>query len=234
VLRPLARLPARLLVTLGVLASCGASPAPNPRLVSAQTGGALGLADALEALIDDGQATNRDRSWAYEQVVRTREDDASAAYARALVTARLVESRGLRAASLVRDVEREAERSRELDPGFRSGAATEVLGMLYVMAPGMLLSHGNSERGISLLEELVRRYPNVLEHRLRLAEAYVSLGDPDSAEPHACRCLEHQPSLKPRDRRRLDRLVAENRELKCRKDPLASPRGGSKEPPAAR
>jgi hypothetical protein len=183
--------------------------------LAAETGDALGLSDALEELINDGRDTARDRKFAYDQVIHMKEDSAQAAYARAVVTARLVEVRGLRAASLVRDVEREAERSRQLDPGFRNGAATQVLGMLYVMAPGALLAHGNSERGIALLEELVRRYPGVLEHRLRLGEAYLSLGDLESAEPHVCHCLPLRQNLESADRRRLDRLVGDNPDLKC-------------------
>jgi hypothetical protein len=201
--------------------------------VAAETGDALGLSDALEGLINDGRDTARDRTFAYELVTRMKEDSTQAAYARAVVTARLVEIRGLRAASLVRDVEREAERSRQLDPGFRHGAATQVLGMLYVMAPGVLLAHGNSERGVALLEELVRRYPGVLEHRLRLGEAYLALGDPESAEPHVCHCLPLLRNLKSEDQRRLDRLMADNPELKCSELRPASSAAGSTAPPAA-
>ena len=47
----------------------------------------------------------------------------------------------------VRDVERSARRSRELDPGFRDSAATRLLGTLYVIAPASLLKHGDSEAG---------------------------------------------------------------------------------------
>jgi hypothetical protein len=233
VLRNLGQTLFALLITLGTLTGCGSSAAPNPRLLAADTGGALGLSDALEELIGNGRDTARDRTFAYEQVTRMKEDSAPAAYARALVTARLVEVRGLRAASLVRDVEREAERSRRLDPGFRNGAATQVLGMLYVMAPGALLAHGNSEHGIALLEELVRRYPGVLEHRLRLGEAYLSLGDLESAEPQVCHCLPRRRNLKSDDQRRLDRLLADNPELKCPKLRPVSSVAGSTAPPAA-
>jgi hypothetical protein len=223
----------RFALLIAVLTSCGSSPATNPRLLAAETRGALGLSDALEELIDDGRATARDRAFAYDQVIQMKEDSAQAAYARAVVTARWVEARGLRAATLVRDVEREAERSRQLDPNFRDGAATQVLGMLYVMAPGPLLAHGNSERGIALLEELVRRHPGVLEHRLRLGEAYLALGDVESAEPHVCHCLPRRRSLKSEDRRRLDRLAADNPELKCPGPRPVSSAGGSTAPPAA-
>ena len=104
--------------------------------------------------------------------------------------------------------------------------------MLYVMAPGALLAHGNSERGIALLEELVKRYPGVLEHRLRLGEALVALGDLESAGPHVCQCLPRRQTLKGEDRRRLDRLFGDNPELRCPGPRPASSAKGATTPPA--
>ena len=66
------------------------------------------------------------------------QDTAAYAFARAAVTGRLVQQRGLRGASLVGEVERWALRSRELDPDFRDGAATRLLGTLYVIAPAIV------------------------------------------------------------------------------------------------
>ena len=77
-------------------------------------------------------------------------------FARADVTGRLVQQRGFLAANLVPDIERAARRSRELDPNFRDGAATRLLGTLYVIAPAAVLEHGDSEQGLELLEGLVR------------------------------------------------------------------------------
>src|SRR5208337_5415475 len=89
---------------------------------------------------------------------------------RAAVTGRFIQQKGLRAAALVSDVERSAIESRTRDPEFRNGAATRLLGTLYVMAPASLLSHGNSELGIELLEGQAKEYPDDLENHLRLAE----------------------------------------------------------------
>jgi len=128
-------------------------------------------------------------------------------FARAAVTGRLVQQKGLLAAHLVPEIERCARRSRDLDPDFRGGAATRLLGTMYVMAPAVLLQHGNSEEGLLLLEGLVQTHPTVPENHLRLAEAYIALGDPAPAAPHLCRCLADKAALRPDDQRLLQQLV---------------------------
>jgi len=167
----------------------------------------LALSDALEALIAAGRDTPADREYAYEIVRANDEATAAALFARATVTGRLVQQRGLPAAHLVPEIERCARRSRDLDPDFRGGAATRLLGTLYVLAPAVLLEHGDSEVGIELLEGLVQAHPDVPENHLRLAEAYVALGDPASAGPHLCNCLAHKAALRADDQRLLQQLV---------------------------
>jgi hypothetical protein len=167
----------------------------------------LALSDALEALIGAGQDTPTDREYAYEIVRVHAEDTAPSMFARAAVTGRLVQEKGLTAANLVPEIERCARRSRDLDPNFRDGAATRLLGTLYVMAPAALLQHGDSEVGVELLEGLVEKQPNVPENHLRLAEAYITLRDPDPARPHLCYCLAHNAALRPDDQRLLRQLV---------------------------
>ncbi|MBI4518772.1 MAG: hypothetical protein HY699_23500 [Deltaproteobacteria bacterium] len=165
----------------------------------------LQLSDALEALIAAG--TPADREYAYDIVRVYEEDTAPFMFARAAVTGRLVQQQGLLAAHLVPEIERCARRSRDLDPDFRGGAATRLLGTLYVMAPAVLLQHGDSEIGLQLLEGLAQTHPEVLENHLRLAEAYIALGDPAPAGPHLCRCLAGKPALRPDDQRLLQQLV---------------------------
>lgn len=168
---------------------------------------ALALSDALEALIAAGQDTPADREYAYD-IVRVREEDtAPSMFARAAVTGRLVQQKGLLAAHLVPEIERCARRSRDLDPDFRGGAATRLLGTLYVMAPAVLLQHGDSEGGLQLLEGLVQTHPEVLENHLRLAEAYIALGDPAPAGPHLCHCLADKAALRPDDQMLLQQLI---------------------------
>lgn len=177
-------------------------------IAAAQRGDALATSDALEVLIERGADAPGDREYAYETVCKQETDTAASAYGRAAVTGRLVQQRGLRGASLIGEVETFALRSRALDPGFRGGAATRLLGTLYVIAPGALLAHGDSEQGIELLEGLAAEYPKVMENQLRLAEAYIALGDPDPAGLPLCICLNHRLELRRDDQRLLDQLVA--------------------------
>ena len=156
----------------------------------------LAVSDALEALIAVGQDTPADREYAYEIVRQSSQDTAASMFARADVTGRFVQQRGFLAANLVPDIERSARRSRELDPNFREGAATRLLGTLYVIAPAAVLEHGDSEQGLELLEGLVEAHPDVLENHLRVAEAYIALGDVAPARPHLCRCLASKEKLR--------------------------------------
>jgi hypothetical protein len=167
----------------------------------------LAIADALEALIAAGRDTPVDRQHAYDIVRMHEEDTAPSMFAQAAVTGRLVQQKGLLAADLVPEIERRARRSRDLDPDFRGGAATRLLGTLYVMAPAVLLRHGDSEVGIQLLEGLVERYPDVPENHLRLAEAYIALDDPTPARPHLCRCLAHKAALRADDQILVQQLI---------------------------
>lgn len=167
----------------------------------------LALSDALEGLIAAGQDAPADREYAYDIVRVHEEDTAPSLFARAAVTGRLVQQKGLLAAHLVPEIERCARRSRDLDPDFRGGAATRLLGTLYVMAPAVLLQHGDSEVGLQLLEGLAQTHPEVLENHLRLAEAYVALGDPAPAGPHLCRCLANKAALRLDDQKLLQQLI---------------------------
>jgi len=168
---------------------------------------ALALSDALEALIAAGQDTPADREYAYAIVRLDEEDTASSMFARAAVTGRLVQQKGLLAAHLLPEIDRCARQSRDLDPDFRGGAATRLLGTLYVLVPTPLLKHGDSEAGLELLEGLVQTHPEVLENHLRLAEAHIALGDPAPAGPHLCRCLADQAALRPDDQKLLQQLI---------------------------
>ena len=191
-----------------LLPACASRTAVHPELVaSAEQQDVLAVSDALEALIASGKDTLADREYAHRIVSAREEDTAASMFARAAVTGRLVQQRGLLAADLVPDIEHCARRSRELDPDFRDGAATRLLGSLYVTAPAVLLKHGDSEVGIELLEGLVATRPDVPENHLRLAEAYIALNDPAPAGPHLCHCLAHKDALRPDDRTLLFQLI---------------------------
>ncbi len=108
---------------------------------------------------------------------------------------------------LVAEVERWGRQSLAIDPSFRAGAAKRMLATVYVLAPAAFVEHGDSETGLEMLEELVAEAPDELENHLRLAEAYLALGDPDPGIPSLCRCLAGRRSLRPDSRRLLERLV---------------------------
>jgi hypothetical protein len=188
----------------------------NPALSAAdRRDGPIAVHDALEGLIEAGQDTPADREFAYRAVKDDRQDTAEAAFARAAITGRLVQLQALRGAHLVRQVERDALRSRELDPTFREGAATRLLGTMYVAAPSTLLAYGDSERGLELLEGLTADRPDLLENQLRLAEAYLALGDPEPASAPLCRCAAARGDLGRDERALLDRLLEQKGALTC-------------------
>jgi tetratricopeptide repeat protein len=182
---------------------------------AARAGNALALSDALEAQIAVGTDTPADRDYAFDAVQHEPDETAADLFARAAITGRYVQLRGLRAASQIKDIEREARRSRDLDPNFRDGAATRMLGTLYVTAPATLLDHGNSEEGLQLLEQLAAQRPDIPENHLRLAEAYITLGDPAPACPHLRRCVAEKSALRPDDQRLLDQLLGLAGPLSC-------------------
>ncbi len=215
-----------LLAALAVLPAC-TSPAQkvvhNSLSDAVGENDALAIADALEALIAAGLDTKADRDYAY-RAVRTRPVDTAAyCYARAVVTGRLVQQKGLLGADKVGEVEHYARRSRQLDPNFRDGAATRMLGTLYVVAPAALLKHGDSETGVELLEELTEKRPDVLENHLRLAEAYIALGDHDPAKEHLCIAAAGKARLRLDDQALLNQLFKDAGNPRCEKASAAQP-----------
>ncbi len=200
------------------------TPVPAPLQTAIATHDALAIADALEALIGEGQDSERDRQLAYDRVHEKEEPTAEYAYARAMVTGRLVQTKGLTAALLVREMETWAEKSRELDPAFRDGAAARMLGSLYVLAPSSLLAHGDSEKGLEILEKVRKEHPGALENDLRYAEALIALGDAGPATEPLCKCLAEKAKLRKDDQRLLEKLFQDAGSPACpekRPDPGA-------------
>lgn len=204
-------------------ASVGCTPPQlRPELAAASTS-ALALSDALEKLIAEGKATNEDREAAYDAVQTLPAETAGDCFGRAAIIGRLAEKKGALAilgsespTSLVGEAEKYARLSRKLDPEFRQGAATRMLGTLYVMAPANLLESGNSEDGIEILEHLVSTHPEVIENQLRLAEGYIALSDKDSAKKPLCITTAQRATLRADDAALLDKLTKEVRDLDCK------------------
>ena len=208
-----------LVVFAALMFACSPSNAPVRGPVDATLRSAnlpiLAVADALEALVARGADAHADRQFAYQRVLSQPVVTAQDALGRAIIAGRLAQISGLSAPGLVAEVERNARRSAELDPEFRAGAAQRLLGTLYVMAPAALLSNGDSEAGLELLEAVVKRYPEHVANRLRLAEGLVSLGDPRPARPHLCYCAAHRAALRPDERKLLGELFEQSHLSQC-------------------
>jgi hypothetical protein len=206
-----------LLATLALRCTPSNAPVREPVDVSlrASSMSILALADALEALVARSADSHADRQYSYQRVRTLPVATAADALGRAIIAGRLAQISGLAAPTLVAEVERYAGRSAELDPAFRAGAAQRLLGTLYVMAPAALLSHGDSESGLALLQGVVQRFPEYVTNRLRLAEAYVSLGDPAPARPHLCYCVAHRAALRPDEQKLLQELRAQTQLDHC-------------------
>lgn len=214
------------LAVAGLTAACwpfATGPTHASMTDIAATGDALAISDALEQLIADGKDSAADRELALNAVRVKEQQTAAYAFARAAITGRVVQSRGLTGAGLVSDVEKWALLSRKLDPGFRNGAATRLLGTLYVMAPSGWLEHGDSEQGLELLEGLRKAHPEQLENHLRVAEAYIALGDPAPAIPSLCLCRARRNELRRDDQLLLDHLFSDAGNPRCPNAPAAAP-----------
>lgn len=199
---------------LVLLLALGCRPTGAPEVpdggTAAETRDALAVSDELEALVEEGRATEGDRVGALDQV-RAISDDGSAGYAfaRAAVAGRVAELRGVKAGKLVGEAEGFAKKSIDRDPQFRERAASRMLGSLWVMAPPRLLEHGDSEEGLALLETLTKEQPQEPLNHLRLAEAYVFLGDPEPAVSHLCMVAKERQTLRRDDQALLQRLMDE-------------------------
>jgi hypothetical protein len=213
---PTGRLTAVLLIS-SALCGCATVRAhvpyfSKPTITSTE---AMRIYDQLEDLIAAGKDTPADRKAAFERIRAVGEDTAPYTFARAAITGRYVQEERLTAAFLVADVEHYARRSVKLDRKFRDGAATRLLGTLYVLAPTTLLKHGDSERGLKMLIDLAEKRPDVIQNHLCVAEAYLALGDPDPAVPHLCECIRRRADLRGDEQRLLDQLLIDADGFTC-------------------
>jgi tetratricopeptide (TPR) repeat protein len=203
-----------------ILAAASAGPGCKPKAdlnnpSFADTRSAVEVYERLEALIDAQKDTKQDREDAYALVLKQADTSPEYFFARAAVAGRLAENRGLQALGLVTETEDYARRVRAADPDFREGAATRMLGTLYVLAPPSLVKHGDSETGLELLEAEVKAHPDRLVSQLRLAEAYIALGDPEPAKDHLCIVRRSEARLSAGDRRLLGKLLADAGKIEC-------------------
>ncbi len=199
-------------LALSALSSVACKPAPAtvPPAAGAdpaQPVDARAILDALENDIEAGKATESAREQAYDTVVAAPDDgSADYAFARAALAGRVAELRGVGAGKLVTEAEAFARLALEREPEYDAGAATRMLGTLYVMAPGRLVEHGDAEDGLSLLEDLVEARPDDPRNHLRVAEAYIALDDPEPAAEFLCFAHARRDALRRDDQKLLDTL----------------------------
>lgn len=200
----------RSILAIALSLACGPSGGRTDTQVPAANASrdAFAIYEALEAQLEAGTATEADRVDAYQRAQAVADDQSAAyAFARAALAGRVAELRGAKAGKLVTEAEDWARKSIARDPEFRDRGATQLLGSLYVMAPGRLVEHGDSETGLEMLETLVEAKPDSAPYRLRLAQAYAHLGDDDAAKPHLCACLPGRATLRKDEQRLLDQLL---------------------------
>ncbi len=210
----------------------------RPELAKAASN-ALTLSDALEDLISSGRDSENDRDAAYELVKMLPADTAGDAFGHAAIAGRAAEKKGAGSlfssdqnpTTLVGEAERYAIMSRDKDADFRDGAATRMLGTLYVLAPSEMLKHGDSEEGLSMLEHLAQAKPDNPQNQLRLAEAYIALQDKDSARMPLCKTVASRTNLRRDDQTLLEKLVDEMKPFTC-PAPNAPPQSSSATPAA--
>ena len=221
-------------ISFGAVLTLSSSGCPGPAQVrpeiSKAATSALALSDALEDLIAKGTDTEQDRDTAYDLVQKLPTNTAADAFGRAAIAGRVAEKKGAVAlfstdrnpSSLVAEAEEFAVKSRDMDPSFRDGAATRMLGTLYVLAPADMLKHGDSEDGLAMLEGLAKAKPDVIVNQLRLAEAYIALSDKEPARAPLCKCQAVRSTLRRDDQALFDRLAAELKPLNCPATPASS------------
>lgn len=194
-----------------LLSACRPAPVVTPEVsAAAEAQDPLAIADVVEAAVDAGTATPARRQGAYDQVFAMTvgaDKAAELALAKAMVAARLAEARGAAGLRFAKIAEVAARDSIALDPKLRDGAARGLLGALYVHAPAGTLRGGNSEQGLAMLKSLVQEFPDSRSAHLRLADAYVALGDDEGAYTSLCRLQPAQPELRPSERALFDELV---------------------------
>lgn len=192
-----------------LLAGCFATRQVDPTLKTAVSEqDPMQLVDALELLIEEDRDSRSDREYAHYKIQAWQDGTAAYSFARAMIAARLAEQRGVTGLEQVKEAERYALRSISISPTFMDGAARRLLGSLYVMA-GQYTRQGDSEVGLAMLEDLSSQFPEEPRNQLRLAEAYVVLGDVESAVAPLCRARTGTGGLKGSERELLTRLIAE-------------------------
>jgi hypothetical protein len=91
------------------------------------------------------------------------------------------ENQPLKGLGLVPVIERHALEAARLNPGLDHGGPDRMLGALYLRAPDPPVSVGDLGKAIDHYQRAVSQYPDFVENRLGLAEAYLNDEEPGPA-----------------------------------------------------
>lgn len=108
-------------------------------------------------------------------------DSALAHYLAAGLTGYAAEANPSKGLSLVPVVEREGLAAAGIDPAMDHAGPERLLGLLYLRAPGIPLSVGDSAKAVTHLERAVSLAPDFAENRIGLAEALLAEDEPAQA-----------------------------------------------------
>ena len=150
-------------------------------------GAALQAARCYAVLARNG----KDRSQRLEDAVKGRKcaetavasepENGMAHYLVAYLAGLEAENDPLNGLKLVTVIECEALSAARLTPQLDHGGPDRMLGELYLRAPGPPVSIGDLEKALHHYHRAVTRYPDFLENRLGLAEAYLEDEEPARA-----------------------------------------------------
>lgn len=125
----------------------------------------------MEKIINEGIAASR-------ASVALDPTSAAGHYYLAITVGKLADlKRNLAAYGMVKEVEREFHKARELDERFCHAGPDRSLGLLYHQAPGWPMSVGSRSKARKHLERAAELAPGFPENRLTLAEAYLKWHD---------------------------------------------------------
>jgi tetratricopeptide (TPR) repeat protein len=114
------------------------------------------------------------------------DDDAEAAYLRALNLGLFVRAKGMTAVGRLSELVALLKAAGTL-PAQDQGGPLRVLGLLYVKAPGWPMGPGDLDAALELLQRAVRDYPNHPLNHLYLAYALVDAGERAQARTEIAR-----------------------------------------------
>jgi tetratricopeptide (TPR) repeat protein len=122
---------------------------------------------------------------ACERALSKNETNAALHYYLGMNLGQLARTKGIGALKLVRQMEKEFLRARDLNSELDYAGPDRNLGLLYLNAPGWPTSIGNNTKARQHLMRAVQIAPNYPENHLNLLEAFIKFNDEEGAQREA-------------------------------------------------